>query len=282
MTDGLRPPASLKEVFQRNRGLHYRRLWLFGFLLWGCSHPSIPEGMVAIPAGSFIMGSDKVDTEGIGVQLGMIRPLYQDEHPQRKLFLATFFIDRFEVTQAQYKVFTDQTGYRLPPVWKNGTFAPGRENHPVAFVSWYDAQQYCKWAGKRLPTEAEWEKSARGPDGLEYPWGNTYEPDRANTGDSETNDTQPVGRFESGKSPYGVYDLIGNIGEWVEDWYRPYPGNSQTSPLFGDRLKVIRGGSWGGGGGHYTMGLFYRAAHRLFADPLDRYPDTGFRCAMPA
>ncbi|HTN43394.1 MAG TPA: formylglycine-generating enzyme family protein [Nitrospiria bacterium] len=280
MTEGPGRHAFSKQHGRRIRRITYACVWVSGWLLGGCSHPSVPSGMVAVPAGNFVMGSDKVDTEGIGVQLGMIRPLYQDEHPQRKVFLPTFFIDRFEVTQAQYKVFTDQTGYRIPPVWKNGTFASGRENHPVAFVSWYDAKQYCRWAGKRLPTEAEWEKSARGPDGLEYPWGNAYESDRANTGDSEANDTLPVGRIESGKSPYGVYDLIGNVGEWVEDWYQPYPGNSQTSPLFGERLKVIRGGSWGGGGGHYTMGLFYRAAHRLFADPLDRFPDTGFRCAL--
>jgi formylglycine-generating enzyme required for sulfatase activity len=238
--------------------------------------------MVAVPAGSFIMGSDKVDTEGIGAQMGMIRPLYQDEHPQRKISLPLFYIDRFEVTQDQYKLFTDQTGNRTPPVWKNGAYPAGRGNHPVTFVSWYDAAQYCRWAGKRLPIEAEWEKAARGPDGLEYPWGNRYEGGRANTGDSDVNDTTPIGRFESGKSPYGVYDLVGNAGEWVEDWYRPYPGNAQPGPLYGEPLKVIRGGSWGGGGGHYAMSIFYRAAHRLFADPLDRYPDTGFRCAKSA
>lgn len=255
---------------------------IFVCVVYGCSSPSVPEGMVAIPAGSFIMGSDKIDTEGIGAQLGMIRPLYQDEHPQRKISLPTFYMDRFEVTQARYKLFSDQTGSRTPPVWKNGAVPPGRGNHPVIFVSWYDALQYCRWAGKRLPTELEWEKAARGPNGLEYPWGNSYETGRANTGDSDINDTLPVGHFESGKSAHGVYDLIGNAGEWVEDWYQPYPGNAQPSPLYGERLKVIRGGSWGGGGGHYAMSLFYRAAHRLFADPLDRFPDTGFRCAKSA
>ena len=248
------------------------------YMFWGCSGRPVPEGMVIVPSGPFIMGSDKVDVEGLGAQLGLVRPLYQDEHPQRKISLPAFTIDRYEVTQSRYKIFTLQTGYRTPPDWKNGTFPAGRENHPVVFVSWYDGLQYCRWAGKRLPTEAEWEKSARGPDGLEYPWGNTFEPGRANTGDSDLNDTMPVGRFESGKSPYGVYDLVGNIGEWIEDGYQPYPGNPQTSPLFGERFKVIRGGSWGGGGGHYALSLFYRAAHRLFADPLDRFPDTGFRC----
>ncbi|MBI3995611.1 MAG: formylglycine-generating enzyme family protein [Nitrospirae bacterium] len=248
-------------------------------LVCGCSGLSVPEGMVAIPSGTFVMGSDRVDTEGIGAQMGMVRPLYQDEHPRRTPQLPTFAIDRYEVTQAEYKIFTDQTGNRTPPIWKNGAVPPGRERHPVTFVSWYDAAQYCRWAGKRLPTELEWEKAARGPDGLEYPWGNQYEAGRANTGDSEANDTLPVGRFESGKSPYGVYDLVGNAGEWVEDGYQSYPGNSKPSPLYGAGLKVIRGGSWGGGGGHYAMSIFYRAAHRLFADPLDRFPDTGFRCA---
>lgn len=281
MNDGLRKTElfsgrlGLKRMFQP---IGMAAVWI----LWGCTGSSVPNGMVAIPAGAFIMGSDKVDSEGMGAQIGMVRPLYQDEHPGRKISLSLFYIDRYEVTKAQYKDFADQTGSRKPPLWKNGAYPSGRENHPVTFVSWYDAVQYCRWAGKRLPTEAEWEKAARGPDGLEYPWGNRYEGGRANTGDSDVNDTTPVGRFESGKSPYGVYDLVGNAGEWVDDWYRPYPGNRQPSPLYGESLKVIRGGSWGGGGGHYAMSIFYRAAHRLFADPLDRYPDTGFRCAKSA
>lgn len=238
--------------------------------------------MVVIPGGPTIMGSDKTDTEGQSAQLGLIRPMYEDERPQRTIQLPTFYMDRFEVTEAQYKKFTDQTGYRAPPHRQKGTIPTGKEDHPLVFVSWYDAQNYCRWAGKRLPTEAEWEKAARGPNGLEYPWGNLFEAGRGNTGDSDANDTRPVGSFESGKSPYGVYDLVGNVAEWVEDWYKPYPGNPARSPLYGERFKVLRGGSWGGGGGHYAMAIFYRAAHRLFAEPLDLFPDTGFRCAKSA
>lgn len=255
-----------------------------GFAYAGCTGgtrpaEAPPEGMVLIPAGVFIMGTDRVDTEGLGAQLGMIRPLYRDEHPLRKINLAAYYIDRFEVSQEAYKRFIDRTGHRPPPVWKEGKFPEGKERHPVAFVSWYDARDYCRWTGGRLPSEAEWEKAARGPEGLEYPWGNEFDASRGNTGESDFNDTTPVGGFEAGKSSFGVYDLIGNVGEWVEDWYQAYPGNPFQSPLFGERLKVIRGGSWGGGGGHFAMSLFYRAAHRLFADPLDRFPDTGFRCA---
>jgi len=264
------------------RSLGQSGLWsiiVIATLSFGCHRTSVPEGMVDVPAGPFIMGSDKVDTEGIGGQMGLIRPLYQDEHPMRELSLPEFFIDRYEVTQGQYQIFLEKTGFDPPPVWRGGRAPAGRENHPVTFVSWYDAREYCRWAGKRLPTEAEWEKAARGSNGLEYPWGNQFEAGRANTGDSDFSDTVAVGRFESGKSPYGVYDLAGNAGEWVADWYKPYPGNSVPSPLYGERVKVIRGGSWGGGGGHYAMSIFYRAAHRLFGDPLDRFPDTGFRCA---
>lgn len=245
----------------------------------GCPRSVVPEGMVLVPEGPFVMGSNKEDDEGVGEQMGMIRPLYENEHPQRTLFLPDFYIDRYEVTNASYKQFTDETGHRASPLWNNNVIPPEKEEHPASFISWYDAVAYCKWTGKRLPTEEEWEKAARGPEGLEFPWGNTFEEGRGNTGGGDVDDTVPVGQYESGQSFYGVHDLVGNLAEWVADWYGPYSGNMKGSPLYGQKLKVLRGGSWGGGGGHYTVSLFYRAPHRLFADPLDRFPDTGFRCA---
>ncbi len=251
---------------------------VFLVVLVGCPKSSPPEGMVLIPAGPFVMGSNKVDSEGLGKEMGMIRPLYENEHPERKPYLPDYYIHRYEITNTQYALFVVQTGHRLPPLWDNGQIPPGKDNHPVTFVSWYDARTYCKWAGARLPTEAEWEKAARGPDGLDFPWGDSFEEGHAHTGGGDIDDTFSVGSFESGKSDYGVYDLVGNVAEWADDWYKAYPGNMKTSPLYGEKLRVLRGGSWGGGGGHFTMSFFYRLPHRLFADPLDRFPDTGFRC----
>lgn len=257
--------------------------FLFFFLFFagyslGCSKSAPPEGMVLIPAGPFIMGSNKMDAEGLGRQMGMIRPLYENEHPERKPYLPDYYIDRVEVSNARYRFFTDEKGHRLPPLWDNGVIPLGKEDHPVAFVSWFDARTFCRWAGGRLPSEMEWEKAARGPEGLVFPWGNTFEEGRAHTGGGDIDDTRPVGTMENGNSIYGISDLVGNVAEWVEDWYEAYSGNVKPSPLYGKKLKVLRGGSWGGGGGHYTVSVFYRLPHRLFADPLDRFPDTGFRC----
>lgn len=249
-------------------------------MLASCRPAVPPPEMVAIPAGEFIMGSDRIDTEGLARELGMIRSLYVDEHPKRRLNLPVFWIDRFELTNRRYAEFVAATGASPPSNWPNGRVEPNREDHPVSYVSWEEARAYCIWAGKRLPSEAEWEKATRGPEGLEYPWGDVFDSERANTGDSEPNDTRPVGSYESGRSPFGVYDMVGNAAEWVDDVFAPYPGNPVTEgPLYGKNLRVIRGGSWGGGGGHFAMSIFYRAAHRLFGEPAARYPDTGFRCA---
>ena len=239
--------------------------------------------MVLVPAGDFVMGADRVDTEGLGAQLGLVRPLYEDEHQQQRMRLPAYFIDIYETTNRRYAEFVRQTGHAPPPNWSGGRYPPGRDEHPVVFVSWYDAVAYCGWIKKRLPTEAEWEQAARGTEGLEYPWGAEFDPARANTGSSDTNDSSPVGQFSGGRSPFGVEDMIGNAAEWVDAWFLPYPGNPQLrGPLYGQRFKVIRGGSWGGSGGHYAMAIFYRAAHRLFGEPTERLPDTGFRCAQSA
>ena len=154
-----------------------------------------------------------------------------------------------------------------------------KDNLPITGVSWFDARDFCQWRKGRLPTEAEWEKAARGPDGLEYPWGNNWDPKKANTGDDGQweDGIAPVGSYKEDKSPYGVYDLSGNVWEWVNDWYEPYEGSTYKSKAFGKHDRVLRGG--GGGLGHYALSYFFRGATRQFSDPKMESDDVGFRCA---
>ncbi len=247
-----------------------------------CSRASnAPQGMAFIPAGEFLMGSDEIDTEGKGTEFGFVKPMYLDEHPLHKVHLKAYFIDINAVTNAQYRQFLLQTGINAPKNWKTGDVPPGRDDYPVTALDWGEADRYCRWRGARLPTEAEWEKAARGTDGRRYPWGNDFDPKRANTGDTGIGDLTPVGRFEEGKSPYGIHDMAGNVWQWTADWYAPYPGSDFTSRDYGQQFKVLRGGSWGGIG-HYAIPYFYRTSHRFYTDPRESFSDIGFRCAKDA
>lgn len=308
-----------------------RVLWMvLPLALLGCDHradqPRVatpPAGMVLVPAGEFIMGSDKVDAAGKQSEFGFREPMYLDEHPQHRVMVDAFYIDAHEVTSADYKQFVLETNAEPPPPWvQNGynvsqarlsefdveTLRKAAADYfqldmdsskmdkpqllaeleriqqqrgllPVTAVKWYDAASYCLWRGKRLPTEAEWEKAARGSDGRDYPWGNEWLPSMSNIGDGESV-LANVGSYAGDRSVYGVYDLGGNVSEWVDDWYRPYPGAEYQSPYYGDIHKVIKGG--GAGVGHYALSYFFRAPRRGQADPSAMSTDVGFRCAQGA
>jgi formylglycine-generating enzyme required for sulfatase activity len=228
---------------------------------------SAPESteMTAIPAGSFTMGSD----QGL-----------DDERPPHQVDLPEYQIDLFEVTNAQFAAFVEATGYQTEGeqagsgrVWRD-EWAEGEDNHPVARVSWNDAIAYCGWAAKRLPSEAEWEKAARGADALVYPWGNEYVAGRANGRDTGIRGTVAGGSYGDGASPYGVFDMAGNVREWTADaGYFPYPGNTIPSPYYGEGLRVLRGGGW------FDDPPDLRTTRRNPTSPTAANWDIGFRCA---
>ena len=272
--------------FEIKKSMRFLSRWIvgalvLGALLWGCSRDrvSAPPNMVLVSEGPFIMGSNKIDVEQQGAEFGSKKPWYLDEHPEHRVTLPKFFIDRYEVTNRDYQQFVDATRSRRPPSWVNGVFPTGYENYPVTNVNWFEADRYCRWRQTRLPTEAEWEKTARGTDGREFPWGNQFDPRKANTAASDIGHLLPVGSVPQGASPYGALDMAGNAMEWVDDWYLPYPGSQDPSPLFGKKNKVFRGGGYGSSDGHYALSLFYRTAYRSSSPPEEHYVDLGFRCA---
>ena len=246
--------------------------------LAGCDTGSAPQGMVKIPAGSFPMGSDKVDTEGKGNEFGMAKPLYQDEHPRREINLPTYYIDRYETTNAEYGRYVEATKARPPKTWPDGRVPAGRERLPVTNVNWYEAEQYCQWAGKRLPTEAEWEKAARGADGRRYPWGNEA-PDATRARFAAAyNATVPVGSHAQGASPYGVLDMAGNVWQWTSSLYRPYPyrAGDGREDARSPEIRATRGGA------HDWPAEGITATHRgggLSRSPAAGHHNIGFRCA---
>ncbi|MDX1811017.1 MAG: SUMF1/EgtB/PvdO family nonheme iron enzyme, partial [Gammaproteobacteria bacterium] len=154
------------------------------------------------------------------------------------------------------------------------------DKYPVVGVTWSDADKFCRWRGGRLPTEKEWEKAARGEKGNEFPWGDNWDPKLTNTGDDAEweEGIAPIGSYTSNASPYGIYDLSGNVWEWVSDWYKAIPGSDYNDPQYGEKNKVIKGGS--GGMGHYAISYFYRNATRQYAEPNTIAEDIGFRCVQ--
>ncbi len=228
----------------------------------GPAAPAVTDIMVEIPAGPFIMGNDT------GAE---------DEAPAHEVDLPAFEIDKFEVINADFAQFVEATGYQtdaekavLSRTWRDTT--EGKDNHPVVYISWNDAVAYCQWLGKRLPNEAEWEKAARGEEGFIYPWGNEWDPAKANVKESGLRGTVAVGSFAEGVSPYGVFDMAGNVWEWTADWYEAYPGSSFQSPYFGEKYRVLRGGGW------FESADFVRTTTRNATSDTAANDDLGFRC----
>ena len=232
----------------------------------------VTGGMVLIPSGSYWMGCNRaVDDE-----------CASDESPYHEVTLSGYYIDKTEVTQSEYKKCVDAGECDTPSCDWDPTGTP---NRPVACVDWTQAGEYCAWAGKRLPTEAEWEKAARGTDGRKYPWGNedaTCEyavmDDGTDNGCGTDSTWEVCSKSPAGDSPYGLCDMAGNVWEWVSDWYdfgyyTNSPASNPTGPVSGSG-RVIRGGSF------YTHDdADLRASNRDDYDPSDVLDDLGFRCA---
>ncbi|RKU23608.1 hypothetical protein C6499_18125 [Candidatus Poribacteria bacterium] len=289
-----------RDGFRQRLPIRFLLHFALVFMCFACSEEEAsqpPEGMSLIPAGTFQMGSATGDV---------------NEAPVHAVELEAFYMDQHEVTNAEYQAFVSATGHPAPrgigytavyellkhdyEPWEDPGF--NHPNQPVTTVTWFDADAYCKWAGKRLPTEAEWEKAARGGlEGTRYPWGDA-EPDdtTANFADSQTEFewrnpnvddgylfTAPVGTFQP--NGYGLFDMAGNVWEWCADWYSityyseaedvERPRRNPKGPDTGER-RVLRGGTW------------YRDAHTLRnAERVSDFPDNslnvvGFRCAMDA
>jgi cytochrome c-type biogenesis protein len=243
--------------------------------------------MAWIPPGSFQFGTNQVDEEGEALSIGIPKPWYADETPERAVFLKGFYIDRYEVTNRRYKIYIDNTGAPTPDYWENGQIPQDKEDYPVAWVNWFDAVNFCQWAGKKLPTEKEWERTAKGTKGSDYPWGKEFKAENANLTMKAggKNGVLKVGSFPNGANAEGVEDLIGNVWEWTAADYAPYPGSTYQSPQFETGSKTLRGASVAYIG-HFPGNLYLAALKKMArngfrqpASPDDGAEDVGFRCA---
>jgi sulfatase modifying factor 1 len=239
-----------------------------------------PAPMTIVPAGPFPMGVPSGDRDG-----------GRDEYPRHEVFLDAYAIDVYEVTNGRYLAFVKATGHRVPQnprdatrnLWQGDVITDSLADRPVVNVDWSDAAAYCAWAGKRLPTEAEWEKAAKGNHDWRFPWGNV-EPTAKHLNYNQQwigeKTLMPVGSYEAGKSPYGVYDMAGNVWEWVNDWYdaRYYeksPKKNPKGPETGTK-RVLRGSGW------QNETPTVRIFTRVDSEPSVRNESTGFRCARDA
>jgi serine/threonine-protein kinase len=222
----------------------------------GASGPMLPSGMVYVPGGTFTMGRSDGD---------------EYERPAHEVTVKPFFIDIYEVTNEEYAKFIRETDNLPPPTWTNKTYPSGTARKPVTGVAWDNARAYAAWAGKRLPTNEEWEFAARGRDGRRYPWGNEWRMGLANA-DGAASGMVDVG-MSKGASPFGAFDMVGNAWEWTDSKLIPYPGGSLPIKISGD-IKVIRGGTYSSNRNQATT-TYRRGWH---ASGEDDYGNTGFRC----
>jgi formylglycine-generating enzyme required for sulfatase activity len=243
--------------------------------------PQLPQ-LVRVPAGSFLMGSSDVQIEQ-AIQAGLGKTTAGRERPQRELELPAYQIGRYLVTNAEYQVFVKETGHTPPRYWDRENYPEEKGDHPVVDVSWHDAMAYCKWLTEKtgkaytLPSEAEWEKAARGEDGRIYPWGEAFDPEKCNTNESGLGDTTPVGQYSpNGDSPCGCVDMAGNVWEWTRSILRDYPYVSEDGreDLEASGERVLRGGSWS----HNQY--FARCAVRYRLFPVDWFNLIGFRVVV--
>jgi len=271
------------------------RPWQLPIVIHERINPKDGAAMVWVPAGSFRMGSSRGMGDGLrdaatrhswremrDVLWSRLRGKKEDsdEAPSHTVYLDGFWIYKYEVTVEQYRRFCRATGRAMPekPLWG------WQDNHPIVNVHWDEAAAYAAWAGASLPTEAQWEKAASGPDGRVYPWGNDWDETKcansSNSGSGHNDTPWPVGCFPAGAGPYGAQDMAGNIWEWCADWYdgeyyKHAPRQNPTGPGKGI-YRVIRGGSWLGGNPRD-----FRAADRYYYAPRIRNNNLlGFRCAV--
>ncbi len=286
----------------------------------------IPNNMVLVPEGPFFMGSTREDIERLlDLDQNVEGIRFDNEIPQREVTLRAYLIDKYPVTNAEYTRFIESGGYVKREYWSdsgwehisqsnrhenNGldTILNGDPDCPVVTVSWYEAEAFAKWAGKRLPSEAEWEKAARGCDGRMYPWGNEFDKEMLNCAEARIEKPTPVTKYPNGTSVYGCLDMAGNVWEWTADWYDSEyysngpekdpqgPDVAEESPYFGEPedvgvsiyemnpsegakdlsgCKVLRGGSWNGSGL-----IHIRCANRDYDEPAYKNDTIGFRCAL--
>ncbi len=286
----------------------------------------LPEGMVLIPEGPFLMGSTEEDINKVlELDRNVEASRFDVEVPQREVYMSAYLIDKYPVTNAKYRKFIESGGYKQRDFWSDAGWdyvqqskpldsdgvhsaLDGEDDCPVVNVSWYEAEAFAKYAGKRLPTEAEWEKAARGTDGRIYPWGNEFDKTKLNCAESKIEKPTPVTKFPEGISGYGCFDMAGNVWEWTADWFDSQyyrsapdrdpqgPAKAEDKPFFGrpedvgtsiydlepaeagdstlSDCKVLRGGSWNGGGV-----IHIRCANRDYDEPDYKNDTIGFRCA---